>query len=250
MPHTPAQKKALREARKAAGLCYFCPSPAMPGQVRCSTHSTAAAETRAFRKANGLCAKCTSASVPGKLHCAPCMEAGRLAAAKQRKERGSQGQCVQCGSPAKAGGTWCPSHASAAYGRARAATLRLRARTSEEVQADRDRLHPDGMKACRYTAAHSGPLVLSEFFFSRSRPDGLSERCRACAGRAYRRTAMTYWRSQGIPFVCVYCGGPFEHVDHVVPTTRGGTDDPTNLVPACTSCNTSKGDKLLAEWRA
>ena len=39
------------------------------------------------------------------------------------------------------------------------------------------------------------------------------------------------------------------HVDHVVPLSRGGSNGPENLALACARCNTSKGDKLLSEWR-
>ncbi|ORU98083.1 HNH endonuclease, partial [Mycolicibacterium canariasense] len=43
---------------------------------------------------------------------------------------------------------------------------------------------------------------------------------------------------------CRYCGRRAPevqlHVDHVVPTTLGGTDDPTNLVAACADCNSGK----------
>ena len=51
---------------------------------------------------------------------------------------------------------------------------------------------------------------------------------------------------------CVYCGsteGPF-HLDHVVPRSRGGPDDPSNLVQACVPCNSQKRDKLPSEWYA
>lgn len=50
---------------------------------------------------------------------------------------------------------------------------------------------------------------------------------------------------------CYYCGicvGNTYHVDHVVPLSRGGSDDPENIVIACVACNCSKGDKLLEEW--
>lgn len=47
---------------------------------------------------------------------------------------------------------------------------------------------------------------------------------------------------------CAYCGGPFEHVDHVVPLSRGGSNWPANLRPACKACNLSKGKKRLSEW--
>lgn len=37
--------------------------------------------------------------------------------------------------------------------------------------------------------------------------------------------------------------------DHVVPLSRGGTHSVGNLLPACRSCNLSKGKKFLTEWR-
>lgn len=49
---------------------------------------------------------------------------------------------------------------------------------------------------------------------------------------------------------CVYCGSiePKMHVDHVVPLSRGGTNDDSNLVTACRSCNVSKHAKTEREW--
>jgi 5-methylcytosine-specific restriction endonuclease McrA len=47
---------------------------------------------------------------------------------------------------------------------------------------------------------------------------------------------------------CVYCSGAATSVDHVTPLARGGYEAERNLVPACASCNGSKGAKLLAEW--
>lgn len=49
-------------------------------------------------------------------------------------------------------------------------------------------------------------------------------------------------------YTCAYCGDEANHVDHVFPVTRGGTDDDDNLVAACRDCNLSKGKKTLEEW--
>ena len=49
---------------------------------------------------------------------------------------------------------------------------------------------------------------------------------------------------------CVYCGGPFEHIDHVKPISRGGTNWPANLRPSCKPCNLSKHARTPDEWRA
>lgn len=50
--------------------------------------------------------------------------------------------------------------------------------------------------------------------------------------------------------MCVYCQtteGPFV-IDHVVPVSRGGSNHPSNLFPACGPCNGAKGNKPWAEW--
>lgn len=45
---------------------------------------------------------------------------------------------------------------------------------------------------------------------------------------------------------CQYCGST-RHltIDHVIPKSKGGSEDWSNLVVACSQCNTKKGDKLL-----
>lgn len=47
--------------------------------------------------------------------------------------------------------------------------------------------------------------------------------------------------------ICVYCGGPADTVDHVLPRCRGGGDTWFNLVAACQACNGIKGDRTPAE---
>lgn len=49
---------------------------------------------------------------------------------------------------------------------------------------------------------------------------------------------------------CAYCGATEDiTLDHVVPLKRGGSHGIGNLVAACRTCNSSKGAKLLVEWR-
>src|SRR5580693_1074062 len=52
---------------------------------------------------------------------------------------------------------------------------------------------------------------------------------------------------------CVGCEASFRvtpsTVDHVVPLSRGGVNWPYNLQLLCSPCNTSKGAKLMSEWR-
>ena len=49
---------------------------------------------------------------------------------------------------------------------------------------------------------------------------------------------------------CAYCDAQGVMTrDHVIPVSRGGTDTIGNILPACQSCNYSKKDRLLVEWR-
>lgn len=51
---------------------------------------------------------------------------------------------------------------------------------------------------------------------------------------------------------CAYCFGAYDGltIDHVVPLSRGGLHHRGNILPACRSCNASKGAKPLEDWRA
>ncbi len=47
---------------------------------------------------------------------------------------------------------------------------------------------------------------------------------------------------------CAYCPDYGDTIDHVVALTRGGLDEPRNVVPACRSCNASKKAKPVDVW--
>lgn len=53
---------------------------------------------------------------------------------------------------------------------------------------------------------------------------------------------------------CWYCGMPLNPfydlcIDHVLPLSRGGSNEIENLVPACNICNLEKGARTIEEWR-
>lgn len=49
---------------------------------------------------------------------------------------------------------------------------------------------------------------------------------------------------------CNYCASITNiEMDHIIPLTRGGTHSEGNLQPLCRSCNASKGNKTMTEWK-
>jgi 5-methylcytosine-specific restriction endonuclease McrA len=45
-------------------------------------------------------------------------------------------------------------------------------------------------------------------------------------------------------FTCHYCGQEANTVDHLIPISKGGTDEETNLVACCVKCNSAKRDRM------
>jgi 5-methylcytosine-specific restriction endonuclease McrA len=73
--------------------------------------------------------------------------------------------------------------------------------------------------------------------------------------RRFRRQVTNTFLFARDRYCCQYCGRPqggLKHResltrDHVVPLSRGGTNDWTNVVTACSACNTRKANHLPSE---
>lgn len=48
--------------------------------------------------------------------------------------------------------------------------------------------------------------------------------------------------------ICSYCLKPGKEVDHIVPISKGGTNEINNLTTACRTCNATKSNKSLLEY--
>lgn len=51
--------------------------------------------------------------------------------------------------------------------------------------------------------------------------------------------------------ICWWCNKPLPkkyHIDHRIPLSRGGHNNPSNIVLSCPRCNLTKGSKLPEEW--
>lgn len=52
-------------------------------------------------------------------------------------------------------------------------------------------------------------------------------------------------------YTCVYCGqvGGKLEADHIMPFSRGGSDEVGNLITSCRKCNRQKKDKTVEEFQ-
>lgn len=48
-------------------------------------------------------------------------------------------------------------------------------------------------------------------------------------------------------YTCQYCGKKAKTVDHIMPKSKGGTEDSDNLVACCKACNMFKGNRTLED---
>lgn len=73
--------------------------------------------------------------------------------------------------------------------------------------------------------------------------------------RKFRRQVTNTFLFARDHYRCQYCGRPGSELkprealtrDHLIPISRGGTNEWTNVVTACSSCNTRKANRLPSE---
>ena len=127
---------------------------------------------------------------------------------------------------------------------------------------------PTGRSYCSKDCFHaSNPATFIFSDWASENRDRVNERSRkwARANRPKRQAIQAIRRSsekagasvaEGLAILalaegrCVYCGMEAERLqlDHVIPIVSGGSSETKNLIPACKSCNASKGKRPLEAW--
>jgi 5-methylcytosine-specific restriction endonuclease McrA len=154
-----------------------------------------------------------------------CIQHKKNAASKRHRERNPGYYAKYVGSPARV--AWMEANRD-----------RLRAVAREQQRRYRSE-HPDAAR--EWWAANHDRHRLYQATRRSKRSSGAS----IVTERDIRRLVNRY---RGC---CAYCGDATAKltIDHVVPFKRGGRHTIGNLVPACQSCNSSKGARLLSAWR-
>lgn len=122
-------------------------------------------------------------------------------------------------------------------------------RTTKEIIVDREKAHPKGTKRCKKCRQE---YSLCNFYSDRGEKDGLGHSCKSCHKKTTqdqrKSVAIQYWLNHNIPLECYVCGGPYDHIDHVIPLSLHGPDMPNNLLPMCSIHNSSKYNSPLDQW--
>jgi 5-methylcytosine-specific restriction endonuclease McrA len=110
-------------------------------------------------------------------------------------------------------------------------------------RAHRAKRNVEQTNAARARWAKMNPEKMRE-----SRVKSLHKRRQTISSDSFQVPVSRFVRMRKKP--CVYCGAVEKiEIDHVVPLYRGGSNSEGNLVPACASCNRSKGYKFVMEWK-
>lgn len=105
-----------------------------------------------------------------------------------------------------------------------------------------------------WAASHKDENRERERIWRSQNPEKSRDKCRHY--RVIRSTAQggytkAEWEEKKREYsnCCAYCGSSKKlTVDHIVPISHSGSNYISNIVPACKSCNCSKGNKLFNEW--
>lgn len=65
------------------------------------------------------------------------------------------------------------------------------------------------------------------------------------SGNRERGDVSPEWRAVLMRDPCVYCGGEARGLDHIVASSRGGSDGWQNRAPACDACDSDKANASL-----
>ncbi len=111
-----------------------------------------------------------------------------------------------------------------------------------------------------YYAANKERRAARKADWQRANPDKVKasmQRRRARKRNAQGTFTADQWKARldYHGYKCIYCGVEKHQTpegwltcDHQIPLARGGSNWPSNLVPACKSCNSSKRDRTYFEF--
>jgi HNH endonuclease len=239
--------------RKRARKCAACDRPIVSTERRCIAcrrpGRVCATCNRPFTGRNSRCSTCQGKD----RDCVGCGNRFRGSAQRCRRCRSVQRQCTSCGvtivsTESLCGSCRCIQRSCQGCGRQFSGMGHFCSpcQNTDRTCVGCGREFSGAKTRCNTCYWHSTPAPERSAQSRRAKGRRRALRLAAeVAGPVSARAYAAILAESG----CVYCGDPAKHVDHVRPLARGGWEHPCNLVPACATCNISKGGRLLTEWR-
>lgn len=176
--------------------------------------------------------------------CTKCGEIGRSFAVDGRASDGLQSACRECSNKFRRTGRSPKQRVWRERGQDKTCSCCNRLKSLHDFYWQRSaggELYPRGTcKGCDSERSKANAAARKGTEMERASRRGRDFRRRAAGGTGPIPVAPGS--------VCTYCPGAATEIDHIWPISRGGSNDPENLTPACGTCNRSKGSKTLAEW--
>lgn len=253
---TEAQRARFKDKytlRAEMGLCRRCgKSPPVTGTTSCApckaTNTRLARVRQKRHKALGLCYACTLPALPDKR---ACEKHRAISVAEDRREaqrtflqrKIESGVCFDCNAPALPRKRRCEKH--------RVAALARYAKEREKwakYRHDKYLAHIEESRA--YGREQRRRLYHENVHRYRLKNQETQRKRRGLPG--FHTVEQWLWRVAYYGWRCRWCKRELTNStltkDHVVATTKGGSDWPANLVPSCQSCNARKGNRALQEF--
>lgn len=164
---------------------------------------------------------------------------------------GRRAQCKKCAH--KQVGNWQKKNPE----KAKATRLKHYWGNVEEIRLSRRRRPADWKPKTKqeiirkYFLSHKHKYKANALLYKQRHPDRVKAKkvirhAREKGAKGYASPKAIQARMEMFGNRCWICGGEYDTVDHVIPISKGGTNWPANLRPACRSCNSRKNSR---NWR-
>ena len=269
------KKRLIYQQRKTSGLCARCGVVNdRAARAVCSacaeTNTRNAVKRQLARKAGGRCRDCGALlpDFPG-TRCRRCADIRKRWFSAKADRRRAVALCLRCDRPTKGGRLECAYHAHKTFLSIRDG-IRRRGLTPAGVLRDWCRANPEKKRAQRKRSllrdnerqrekrkANPETVRAKEREYLRTHPhirNAKWHQRRARLARAKGNHTAKQWldRVAYYEWRCRWCGIDLTPKtltkDHVIPLSKGGTNFPSNLVPACLACNSSKQAQHYREF--
>lgn len=194
------------------GLCLYCPQPAAPDRSLCEQHLIKARERSKAKRKRGICSSCSEKVSPGHRKCESCLKKKSVHTRNRNERLKSQGLCMSC---------------------------EVQKAVQDKTKCENClKKHRERMSETR-KSNQSKNLCIS---CGSKKHDSRSKRCEICylkhiSSNNFGSTFM--WTNlqdiiRNQDNKCAYTGrnitlGVNTELDHILPRSKGGTDDPKNL---------------------